>query len=286
MVRRTPVALTGASGPRLPEARSGVAAASFRGKLVVIGGLSDAGTSTGTVFVVDPGGRVATGQPLPGPVHDAGAAPVGRHLLLFGGGEFEGSDRIISVLPGPPRQIGTLPQPLSDLEAVRIGDAAYVVGGWNGSATNRDVYAVHADGSVRVAGRIPIGVRYAAAGALGSRLIVAGGETSSGAPITRAWSFDPATGRVTRLPDLPTPIDHTSGIALGSTFYVLGGLHNGSFSRAILAWRPGQRRWHLAGRLPEPVADGGAAAFEGALALAAGRNDGGKRDGVILLRPR
>ena len=284
--RPTPVALAATSGPRLPTARSGVAAATFRGRLFVIGGLTDAGTSSDTVFAIDPDGRAVTDPPLPGPVHDAAAAVVGDRLLLFGGGEFEGSDRIIAVRPGQPRQIGTLPQSLSDLDAVTIGGVAYVVGGWNGSATNRDIYAVRADGSVSVAGRLPIGVRYAAAGALGGRLIVAGGEISSGAAITRAWSFDPGTGRVARLPDLPAPIDHASGIALGTTFYVLGGLRNGAFSSAILALTPDAHRWHLAGHLPGPVADGGAAPFEDAIALAAGRDDAGKRDGVTVLRPR
>ncbi len=284
--RPTPVALAATHGPRLPAARSGVAAAAFRGRLFVIGGLSDAGTSTDTVFAVDPGGRSVTDPPLPGPVHDAAAAVIGDRLLLFGGGEFEGSNRIIQVMPGGPHVVGTLPQALSDLDAVTIGAVAYVVGGWNGSATNRSVYAVRADGSVSVAGRLPIGVRYAAAGALGGRLIVAGGEISSGAPITRAWSFDPRSGRVSRLPDLPAPIDHTSGIAVGTTFYVLGGLRDGAFSSAILALTPGAHRWHLAGHLPGPVADGGVARFEGTIALAAGRDDAGKRDGVTVLRPR
>ena len=276
---QAPARLRQTGAVTVPEGRSGVAVAVYNGRLFVIGGLSPAGISTDTVF--EAGTRHSA--TLPGPVHDAAAAVLGGRLMLFGGGESEGSNRIIAVMPGQARVVGTLPQALSDLEAVTVGRLAYVIGGWNGSATNRDLYAVGTDGHVSLAGRIPTGVRYAAAGVLGGRLIVAGGELASGAPTKAAYAFDPSTSAITRLPDLPVATDHTAGVAIAGSFYVIGGLRDGSFTNAIVSWRPGQRRWREAGHLPQPVADAGAAVLDGRVALAAGRNSSGKLATVALL---
>lgn len=270
----------------LPSARSGAAAAGFDGDLVVIGGLAAAGASTSTVFTINPAGHAQTTEPLPGPVHDAAATVVEQKLLLFGGGQFEGSDRIIQVAPGQPRQIGTLPQPLSDVEAVTLGDRAYVIGGWNGSATNPDVYSVDPHGHVRTAGRLPRGLRYAAVGTLAGRILVAGGELASGAPSPAAYAFAPSTGRTTELPSLPAATDHAAGLASNGTFYVIAGVRDGSLTDRIIAWRPGQSRWRTAGRLPHALADATATEFDGAIALAGGRTTSGKTATVSLLSAR
>jgi N-acetylneuraminic acid mutarotase len=219
-------------------------------------------------------------------VHDAAATAVAGRLLLFGGGQFEGSDRIVSVAPGAPHLIGTLPQPLSDLTAVTIGNTGYVVGGWNGSSTNPAVYAVQPGGGVSTVGRLPLGVRYPAVTALGGRVIVAGGEMTSGNPTRRAWSFDPATGQVTRLPDLPAATDHTAGATLNGRVYVLGGLRDGVFTRAILSWAPGETRWRASGELPQALADLGAAPVDGGIVVVGGREPAGRIASVGLLKPR
>jgi Kelch motif len=271
--------------PALPSARSGIAAAAFGPEIVVIGGLSDAGESTGTVFHVPAHGHAAAGAPLPSPVHDAAAADVGGRLLLFGGGRFEGSDRIVSVLPGSPRDVAALPQPLSDLDAVTIGDVAYVVGGWNGSATNRDIYEAGLSGRVRVVGSFPIGVRYPAAAALGGRVVLAGGELSTGSQTMRAWSFDPASRRVAPIPDLPVATDHAAAAAIDGRVYVIGGLRGGAFTRAILTWAPGESRWRAGGRLPVALADAAAIPFDGGIAVVGGRDSTGRVSNVTLMAP-
>ncbi len=257
----------------------------FRGRLVVIGGLSAAGTSTASVFALDRDGHMVALPPLPGPVHDAAAAVLDGRLMLVGGGQFEGSDRIIQVAPGRPHIVGTLPQALSDLDAVSIDDRAFVAGGWNGTVTNRDIYAVSPSGSVSLAGRIPTGVRYAAVAALAGRVLIAGGELASGAPTKKAYAFEPRTGRLAPLPGLPAATDHAAGVALGDTFYVIGGLRRGVPTRAILAWRPGQSHWRPAGRLPHTLADAAATVFAGDIALAGGRDHAVEQTAVTRLSP-
>ncbi len=265
----------------LPAARTGSAAAAFGTQVVLTGGLSSAGTSTATVFTLprDGHGPARSAGPLPGPVHDAAQATVGGQLLLFGGGRSEGSDRIIRVLPGPAQVLARLPQPLSDLAAAVIGNVAYVIGGWNGTATNRTIYAFSAgaNGSHTLGGvgRLPLGVRYPAAAALGAQLIIAGGEQTSGAPTTAAWSFDPKTGKITPLPSLPAATDHAPGAVLNGRFYVLGGLRRGSFTSAILSWAPGERGWRASGRLPSALSDSTAVSLPNAIAVLGGRNAGG-----------
>lgn len=268
----------------LPEARSGIAAATVGASIVVSGGLSPAGTSTDTVYRLPTGGTSSSAAVLPGPVHDAAATAVAGRLLLFGGGRFEGSNRIVSVLPGPPRTIGTLPQALSDLDAVTIGPLAYVLGGWNGVTTNAQIYAVTPSGRASRVGRLRLGVRYPAAAALGNRLIVAGGETTSGAPTRQAWSFDPTTSRIARLPDLPVATDHAAAATLAGRVYVLGRLRDGAFTDAIVSWSPGERSWHRAGHLPSAQADFGAVSFDGGIVTIGGRDSGGKLAAVRLLR--
>ena len=269
----------------LPAPRSGLAVARLGRSIFALGGLSQASQSTDTVFRIDARGRASTAATLPAPVHDAAAAGLSGRLLLFGGGQLEGSHSMVAVLPAPSRELGALPQPLSDLAAVAIGGVAYVVGGWNGTEPNRAIYAVQPSGSVSVAAHLPSGVRYPAAGALDGHLILAGGETGAGSPTSRAWSYDPATHSLTRLPDLPAPTDHTAGTALNGRFYVLGGLRSGAFTNAILSWAPGESRWRAAGHLPAALSDLGAAPLDRGIAVVGGRGSAGPVTTVTLMVP-
>ncbi len=285
--KRAPaVALRPSATLSMPAAREGTATALVGGNGVFVsGGLSAADQSTSTVFRIDPRGGASIAAPLPSPIHDAAAAEISGRLLVFGGGQFEGSNRIVQVLPGPPRQIGTLPQALSDLDAAAIGSQAYVAGGWNGSQTNPEIFATQADGAITPVGKLPIGVRYPAVGALAGRLIVAGGETSAGTPTSIASIFDPTTHRVTRLPDLPVPTDHAAGAVLNGRFYLVGGLRDGVFTDAILSWAPGESRWRAAGHLPAGLADLAAVPLDGGIAVLGGRGASGTVATGTLLKP-
>jgi hypothetical protein len=281
-----PTALRPSRRTALPAARAGGAGAAFGGRIVFVGGLSGADVSTDTVFALHRDGGVATLAPLPSAIHDAAAAVVGSRLLVFGGGVSEGSDHVLQVQPGPPRQVGTLPQALSDLVAVKIAGVAYVAGGWNGTATNRTIYAVSGAGAAQSVGRLPTGVRYPAAGALNGQVLIAGGETTSGAPTAAGWSFAPGTGAVTPLPPLPVPTDHAAGAPLGGRFYVLGGLRRGTLTRAIVSWAPGERQWRRSGLLPVALSDASAVPFMGGITLLGGRSAAGRVATITALVPR
>jgi N-acetylneuraminic acid mutarotase len=280
-----PVSLAAGQLAPLPEARSGAASAAFGGNVIVSGGLSPAAVSTDTVFRLEQAGQPATLPSLPGPVHDAASSTIGSRLLLFGGGESEGSDRVIQVLPGPSKLVGHIPQALSDLVAATVGDTAYVLGGWNGTSTNASVYAVSASGAATTVATLPIGLRYPAAAALDGKVIIAGGENTASEPVTNAYSFDPATHAVTKLPDLPVPTDHGAGAVLNGRFYLIAGLRRGEFTDAIISWAPGETHWRPAGHLPQALADLDAAPMGNGIAVIGGRGASGKVASVEFLRP-
>lgn len=280
-----PLAAAGTLAP-LPEGRSGIAVAPYGSSVYVNGGLNTSTVSTDTIYKITPGQASGSAGTLPEAIHDAAAATIAGRLLVFGGGPSEGSTHILQVVPGPPHQVGSLPQALSDVSATGVGDTAYVVGGYNGSTAQGTIYAVKSDGSVSSAGSIPLGVRYPGAAALGGKIVIAGGETSAGLPTHHAWLFDPARGKTTPLPMLPAATDHAAAAVIGSTFYLLGGLHDGQFTDAIWAWSPGQTRWRSAGRLPAAVSDLGVAAFDGGILAIGGRGSAGQVPTVTLLRAR
>jgi hypothetical protein len=258
----------------------------YREQIVVMGGKVSDGTSTPIVTVLGVTGPVGSGATeLPGAVHDAAAAVVGGRLLLLGGGASEGSPNIIQVLPGPPRLVGALPQPLSDLAAATVRGTAYVLGGWNGQVLNPNIYLVPPGAPPTVVGRLPLPVRYPAVAAVAGRVLVAGGETSTGEPTTRAWSFDPGSGRVVPLPDLPVATDHTAGVSLDGHFCVVGGLRQGVFTDRIVCLRPGGQSWQPAGHLSAPVADLNAVPFRGGVAVLGGRGSSGPVATATLLSP-
>lgn len=270
----------------LPEPRTGGAATTQGNEIIFSGGLSPAGTSTATVFAIRPQGSATQTTLLSDPVHDAAEAELGSAVVLFGGGQFEGSDRIIRVLPSPAMQIGRLPEALSDLDAAVVGNTAYVVGGYNGTSTSRAIYAARGGGAVTTVGQLPMGLRYPAAAALEDQVVIAGGETTAGTPTAAAWSFGTATHQVHRLPDLPAPHDHAPAVALNGRVYILGGLREGAFTNTILSWAPGEHGWRVAGHLPAPISDGAATTLGNEVVVLGGRGPSGTTATITYLTPR
>jgi hypothetical protein len=67
--------------------------------------------------------------------------------------------------------------PASDVAAAVIGGTVYVVGGYTGTAPLSTVGAWTGSGVGRVVAHLPHPLRYAAVGATGGRLIIAGGTS-------------------------------------------------------------------------------------------------------------
>jgi hypothetical protein len=166
----SPVRATTPYGPpaRLAVTRLGRLAAPVQDAAVTVqgrrvyafGGLDTSGSSTDAISVIA-GSSIRRADRLPQPLHDAGAAAQGGGLYIVGWGQAAREPGIARFSPGTgvTSLVGSLPTALSDLTVVSVGRPPYVIGGYTGAAC---IYAL-SHGRARPAGRLPVGLRYAAA---------------------------------------------------------------------------------------------------------------------------
>ena len=120
---------------------------------------------------------------------------------------------------------GALSRARSDSVGVSAGPVGYVVGGYDGtnpSSLDPQVLATRDGQHFRVAARLPVPVRYAAAAAADGLIWVFGGQTGSGATDV-IQRIDPATGAATVAGHLPRPVQGAAAISLDGRIYVAGG---------------------------------------------------------------
>jgi hypothetical protein len=247
-------------------------AVALRGSTVfALGGLDGADASVATVLRVAPGRARPVGS-LPAAVHDTGAAVLGNRVYAFGGGTATGpTDAIVELGGGT---VGRLPEPSSDLEAVRSGKSILVIGGYTGAQPSRTVLSFTPGKSVRVVAQLPHPLRYAAAAAVnGGAVLVAGGTDGAHA---QSAVVRIAHGRARVIGRLPEALSHVAGAALGGTFYVIGGrTDTGVARRAIWAVDPHTGDVRAAGRLPAALSDAAAVATGGGVLVVGGRTASG-----------
>jgi hypothetical protein len=119
--------------------------------------------------------------------------------------------------------------------------------------------------------------------AVGGHVLIAGGTSG----VTAEWailSFDPATGRIRRVGELPYPVTHAAGAALGGWLYVLGGRSESLSGQrsSILADDPLNGAVQPAGRLPRALSDLGAASLPDRIVVVGGRESAGTVYGRAL----
>ena len=248
------------------------------GRVVAVGGLDAADTSTADVIGVLPDGARRIGR-LPQAAHDIGVAAIGRTVYAFGGGTAAGPIATITALDarGRARAAGRLPVAMSDTTAVTLGTTAYVIGGYTTTTPLRSVLAFRPGRRVRDVAGLPHPVRYAAAAAIGSRIYVAGGTTGTQAR-REIVEVDPVAHRSRVVGRLPAPLAHAAGVALHGTFYVLGGRDDALTGQHATIWAfdPATRRLRRAGQLPVALSDLSAVADGDRIVVVGGRDRGGR----------
>ncbi len=259
--------------------------APWRGGAILAGGLTAADTSTSNVVLVRAPGSAS---PLPLALHDATAATLGGAVYLFGGGDgVHQLDGIVRVTPGAPTTVGHLPAPSSDQSGAVWGGAEYVVGGYTGTRWLNTIVRWRPGQQARVVGHLPVPLRYAAVAAARGRVVIAGGSTPAGTASDAVLSFDPATGRVTRIGRLSSPTTHAAAAALGNHVYVIGGRSAtvDTPTAAIEAIDPIARTVVVAGTLNSARSDLAAVGLPGRILLAGGRGGAGTVATVSELLP-
>ena len=205
---------------RLDAPLQDAATAVHDGRIVLLGGLSAADTSTTTILHATAIGARAAGA-LPHALHDAAAATLGGRVYLFGGGD--GVAQLDQILQTPSTLASHLPAPSSDQAAATIGRTAYIVGGYTGTRWLDTIVAYSPQGGARVVARLPTPIRYAAVTAADGRLIVAGGSLPSGSASETIYAWTPGAARVRAIGRLPAPTTHAAGAALRGMAYIIGG---------------------------------------------------------------
>ena len=287
--RQHPLRLAERQTGRLQSPVQDAAAAPLAGgRTMLLGGLTAADTSRADVRIVSATGDRAVGQ-LPAAVHDAAAVRLGRAVYLFGGGTNEGtqSNAIVRVdASGAESVVGRLPAPSSDQAAADVQGTAYVVGGYTGAHWLNTIVAWHPGSQAHVVARLPTAVRYAAVGAAGGHVLIAGGSLPDGSASRTILDYSPSSGRVGRIARLPSATTHAAAAGVGDLVYVIGGRGAvlGSATAHIVAVDPRTHRVRMAGSLSAPRSDLAAVAVDGArILLAGGRGRNGTLAGLSEL---
>lgn len=270
-------ALRVASIERLPAPVQLPAVAPDAGGALALSGLDALDSSVADMVRIDAGGAHSAGS-LPLALHDAAAANIDGHVYLFGGGNAGSASAAIMRVQGTTADVvGRLPVGASDVAGASIGHTAFVVGGFTETVPLRTIVAYTPRVGTHIAAMLPLPLRYAAVAAVGGRLLIAGG--TSGSSAQRAiLSFDPASGVVSHLGELPRATTHAAGATLHELFYVIGGRGESLTTQtaAILAVNPATGKVRAAGRLPKAESDIGAASLPGSIVLVGGRDSAGQ----------
>jgi YVTN family beta-propeller protein len=247
----------------------------FRRRILLLGGLDAADTSTADVRSIA-GGRVRTIGRLPNVFHDGAAVRIGSNVYEFGGGDgIRQLDQILRIDPktGTAIRVGSLPAPSSDHAATVLGGQAYIVGGYTGRNWLRTIVAWRPGESARVVARLPTPLRYSAVTAAQGRIIVAGGSLPNGDASRAVYSFDPGSRELRRLGSLPAATTHAGAAALDNRALVIGGrsARADTPTSRIVAIDPTSGRIRVAGHLPRPVSDAAVTTLGRTVLVAGGR---------------
>lgn len=256
--------------------------------LLVLGGLTAAGT-TGSILRVDPAsGTVTPDGRLAAAVHDAAGAPLGDAWLVVGGGRILAVPTVqrVAVAGGSAASVtaslaGPLPAARADHAAVAVGGEVVVLGGGRGGVPDPTVLATTDGTRFRTIASLAVAVRYAAAVAFGGRVYLFGGATASGDTAV-IQELDPATGTVRVIGRLPRTLSGASAFVLGGRILIAGGDHAGQAVDTILAFDPSTGRTSSVGRLPSARAQAGVAVI-GGVAYLVGGEAGGYLDTVVRI---
>jgi hypothetical protein len=196
-----------------------------------------------------------------------------------------------SPAPAQGTSTATLPRPRSDGSAVTVGTTTYIVGGYDGTGPDGEIWATTDGAKFTVAGHLPVPVRYAAVAELSGKVYAFGGEAVGGAQDGQATTavqvFDPSTGRSSVAGSLSQPVAGAAAFQLGGHLYIAGGVGNAapatpgaaaklgeSATGAVWAWDVTANRALAAGQLPVPIAYGASAVTFGRGWIIGGEDQG------------
>ncbi len=253
--------------------------------VLLAGGFQASGNTTPDILAVNLSSHLVkqVGR-LPDPTHDASGALLGGNGYVFGGGNslsisavqklsiggkslytgISGYRHGKSVYKVSASVTGNLPALRSDSTSVTIGQTAYVVGGYSGTAPDGNILSVTKYGKISVAGHLAVPVRYAAVAALGRTIYVFGGQqvvgAQAGQPTSDVQAINLKTGSASVVAHLPTVLMGAQAVTVSQGIIVCGGDEAVSYSGAgartqSALWLVNTKNWQLQkiGNLAVPV---------------------------------
>lgn len=220
---------------------------------MLIGGLTRGDASSASVTAIDPASgsqhRVGT---LAAPVHDAAGGTLEGRPYLFGGGSSVSTALVQRAGTGRAVVTGRLPAARSDLAAVRLGDADYLVGGYDGQQWSPAVLRTRNGRTFSTVARLSVPVRYPAVAAADGAIWVFGGLTPTG-PTGVVQRVDPAAGRSAVVAHLPFRVVGASVLVLDGRVLICGGSSGGEARGAIYRFDVRSRTVTRVGTLARPT---------------------------------
>ena len=252
--------VTAARAPwRLPAPLSRLIAVPDTSGAILAGGLTPVDTSTNQVSTLDLStGRIHRIGTVPRAFHDAAGAVIAGRVMIFGGGSAASTSTVQEIAATGGHRgavIGHLPQPRSDLSAVTLGGAVYLLGGYTGVTPLADVLRTTDGTTFTKVATLPVTVRYAAVAALGSSIWVFGGEHGT-APTRAIQRIDPTTGTAKVVGRLPAARSDAVAVVIGGRVFIVGGRGpRGQVLTEVDELDPSRARVRVVAKLPAPVAD-------------------------------
>ena len=244
----------------LPVVGERAGAAVIGRTLVVVGG-----TGSNEILAGPLGGKLASVAKLPQRLAAVQAFALGGTVYSLGGEQGNTpTDRIFRIDLGSGRVVpaGTFDEPLAESGVAVSGKSAFLAGGWTGTKYATAILKFTPPSGIALVGRLPVGLRSAAAALLGSTLYVAGGRTEQGLS-REVYAVDLATGKVSVFGRLPQPLEQSVLVVATSGLFVLGGkTAAGKAVRSVIRVDPVTGYATTAGTMTKP--------FSGAAAVPAG----------------
>ncbi len=123
-------------------------------------------------------------------------------------------------------RVAPLPDELDHIQGVKLGGKIYYVGGLSGPGAHTNTLYIYdpATDSFDKGAPMPAGRGRGAGGvvAYNGKIYYAGGQ-HDGKAVPWFDRYNPATGRWTKLPNMPRPRDHFQGAVVDGKFYAIGG---------------------------------------------------------------
>jgi N-acetylneuraminic acid mutarotase len=279
------------AGSPLPEPRTEVAAASLRGRIVVVGGFLASGGNSRRVDAYDPDADSWARLPdLPESVDHAAAASWRGRLVVVGG---YGADRqpLRAAFLFDGRRWRRLPPPPEERAAAAAAATSdgrvWVVGGRTRSGLASRALTLDLRTLRWRVVRGPRPREHLAATALGGRVYAIGGRLAGyDTNLRTVEAYDPRAGRWARQPDLPDARGGTGATAIAGRIVSVGGELPAGTNRTVWALPLRAARWARLPDVPTPRHGLGVVALNGRIwAIAGGPEPGLTVSGAVESLP-